>query len=349
MAPTKSSKVIVDISSMTFLKILLIFAVAAFLFYVKDIAIMLFVSLILAAAINPSVDWMQKNKVPRVLGIVFIYVLILSALFFSFYLIINPLTLEIKNLSKDFPVYWDKISTGWHEFDTFSKNQGWQKTIEDFLLSLQAGLASLASNFLGGIVSFIGSIFSFFVILVMTFYLSLYDQLIKKKIRSFLPPDKQPYFLAVINRMQEKIGFWLRGQLLLSLIIFIFCLIGLLVLGIKYAWVLALFAGITEFIPYLGPFIGAIPAIFIAFTQNPSLGFYVLVLYIIIQQSENNIIVPLLMKKAVGLNPVVVIVAMLVGAKIAGIAGVLLAVPVTTAIGVIIGDIFSQSVEKDIV
>lgn len=348
MAQTKPGKVIVDISSMTLFKILLIIVVVAFLFYVKDIAMMLFVSLILAATINPSVDWMQKNKIPRVLGIALIYVLVLSALFFSFYLILNPLTSEIKNLSKDFPIYWEKVSAGWHEFDTFSKNQGWQTVIEDSLLSLQTGLASLASNFFGGIISFIGSIFSLLVILVMTFYLSLYDQSMKKKARSFLPPDKQPYFIAVINRMQEKIGFWLRGQLLLSLIIFALSLVGLLALGVKYAWVLALFAGITEFIPYLGPFIGAVPAIFIAFTQDPTLGFYVLILYIAIQQAENNIIVPLLMKKAVGLNPVVVIVAMLVGAKVAGIAGVLLAVPVTTAIGVIASDIFGRGTEKDI-
>lgn len=348
MAQAKPGKFVVDISSATLLKILLIIFFVAFLFYVKDIAMMLFVSLILAAAINPSVDWMQKNKIPRVLGIALIYSLVLSLLFFSFYLILGPLTLEIKNLSKDFPVYWEKVSAGWHEFDAFSKSQGWQAAIEDALLSLQTGLASLASNFFGGVISFIGSIFSLLVILVMTFYLSLYDQSMKKKARSFLPPDKQPYFLAVVNRMQEKIGFWLRGQLLLSLIIFIFSLVGLLILGVKYAWVLALFAGITEFIPYLGPFIGAVPAVFIAFTQDPVLGFYVLILYIIIQQSENNIIVPLLMKKAVGLNPVVVIVAMLIGVKIAGIAGVLLAVPVTTAMGVLVADIFGRGGEKDI-
>lgn len=348
MASAKPNRTVIDISSLTLFKILFIILAIAFVFYVKDIAMMLIISLILSSAINPSVDWMQRNKVPRGLAIGLIYVIVFGALFFSFYLILNPLTQEIKNLSHEFPLYWEKVSSGWSEFDSFSKSQGWQSAISDALSSLQNGLVSIASNFLGGMVSFIGSIFSLLVVLVMTFYLSLYDQPMKKKARSFLPPDKQPYFIAVINRMQEKIGLWLRGQLLLSFVIFLFSLIGLLALGVKYAWVLALFAGITEFIPYLGPFIGAVPAIFIAFTQDPILGFYVLLLYIVIQQSENNIITPLIMKKAVGLNPVMVIVAMLIGAKIAGIAGILLAVPVATAIGVIASDIFSRDGAKDV-
>lgn len=348
MAQAKLSKVIIDISSLTLFKILFIILAIVFVFYVKDIAMMLIISLILSAAINSPVDWMQRNKIPRGLAILFIYVIVLGSLFFSFFLLLNPLTQEIKNLSREFPIYWEKISSGWDEFDSFSKNQGWEFMISDFLTSLQNGLVSIASNFLGGMVSFIGNVFSFLVVLVMTFYLSLYDQSMKKKIRSFLSPEKQPYFIAVINRIQEKIGLWLRGQLILCFLIFLLSLIGLLALGIKYAWVLALFAGITEFIPYLGPFIGAVPAIFIAFTQDPILGFYILLIYVIIQQSENNIIVPLIMKKAVGLNPIIVIMAMLIGAKIAGIAGILLAVPVATAIGVIASDIFGYNNVKNI-
>jgi len=345
MNSNKSSKVLVDISSLTLLKIILIIAIIIFLFYIKNIVVMVFIALILSATINPFIDWMQRNKIPRALGVLLIYSVVFSSLFLSVYLIINPLTIEIKNLSKDFPLYWQKLSSSWQEFDNFSKSQGWQQTIENFLSSLQTGLLSLASNFLGGIFSFVGNLISLLIILVITFYLSVYDQVMKKKIRSFLPADKQPYFLSVVNRMQERVGLWLRGQIFLSFIIFILSLIGLLILRVKYAWVLALFAGITEFIPYLGPFLGAIPAVLIAFVQNPLLGFYVLLLYIIIQQSENNIIVPLIMKKVTGLNPIIVIVAMLIGAKIASIAGVLLAIPVATIISVLFNDIFSYNDE----
>ncbi len=348
MSSSKNEKLVIDISSLTLVKILLVFLAVVFLFYVRDILLMVFIALILASAIDPSVDWLQKHKVPRILGIFFIFVVTFASMFFSFYLVVGPITTEIGNLSADFPMYWQKISSGWNELDAFSKHYGLEQGIQEALLSLQSGLTSAATNIFGGVLSFIGSMVSLVVILVMTFYLALYDQAMKKKIRLILPDGSQPYFMHLINRMQDKIGLWLRGQLFLSLLIFLFSLAGLMFLGVKYAWVLALLAGITEFIPYLGPLIGAIPAIFIAFTQSPTLGLYVVFLYIIIQQSENHLIVPLVMKKAVGLNPVVVIVAMMIGAQIAGIAGMLVAVPVTTAISVAFSDLLEHKNKSSI-
>jgi len=344
----RHEKLVIDISSLTLIKILLVFLAMVFLFYIRDIVLMVFIALILASAIDPSVDWLQKHKVPRILGIFFIFVTTFAALFFSFYLVIGPVTSEIKNLSEDFPMYWQKISAGWNELDSFSKHYGLEQGIQEALISLQSGLTSAATNIFGGILSFIGSIVSLVVILVMTFYLALYDQAMKKKARLMLPDGSQPYFMHLINRMQDKVGLWLRGQLFLSLLIFLFSLAGLMALGVKYAWVLALFAGITEFIPYLGPLIGGLPAVFIAFTQSPVLGLYVVVLYIIIQQSENHLIVPLVMKKAVGLNPVIVIVTMMIGAQIAGIGGMLMAVPVTTAISVAFSDLLEHKAKSGI-
>ena len=138
--------------------------------------------------------------------------------------------------------------------------------------------------------------------------------------------------------MQEKIGLWLRGQLVLCLIIFLMSWLGLSLLGVKYSLVLAVFAGVTEFIPYLGPFLGAIPAVFVGFTQAPYLCLLVIILYIVIQQTENLFLVPMVMKKAVGLNPVIVIISMLIGGTMAGILGILVALPVATAISVVFSD-----------
>jgi predicted PurR-regulated permease PerM len=188
------------------------------------------------------------------------------------------------------------------------------------------------------VATFFGGVFSLIVIIIITYYLSLYNQPMKRKIRSFLPAKYQPYFSHLVARMQDKIGLWLRGQLMLCLIIFFMVLIGLSLLGVKYVWVLALLAGLSEIIPYFGPIIGAVPAVFIAFTQSPELGLATLVLYFFIQQSENYLIVPKVMQKAVGLNPVVIIIAMLIGAQVAGVFGILLAVPVTTALSVAFND-----------
>jgi predicted PurR-regulated permease PerM len=148
--------------------------------------------------------------------------------------------------------------------------------------------------------------------------------------------------MQLVNRMQDKIGLWLRGQIILSVIIFLLTYLGLSILGVKYALVLALVAGLTEFVPYLGPILAAIPAVFFAFTQDPMLAVFVIVLYYIIQLFENNFIVPQLMQKVVGLNPVVSIVVLLIGFKVGGIIGVILAIPVATAIGVFAKDIFQK-------
>lgn len=130
-------------------------------------------------------------------------------------------------------------------------------------------------------------------------------------------------------------GYWLRGQLLLSLIVFVMVYIGLSILNVKYALLLALLAGLFEVVPFLGPWISAIPGVFFAFSQG-GIGKAVLVavVYLVVQQIENNLIVPKVMGKTTGLNPLVVIIAILIGARLAGAIGALLAVPVTLAITV---------------
>ncbi|HLD28115.1 MAG TPA: AI-2E family transporter, partial [Patescibacteria group bacterium] len=221
----------------------------------------------------------------------------------------------------------------------YSQSHGWSNNVQEYLASIQNNIGAAAGGVFSTVFSFFGGVVSFFVIAVITFYMTVEEQAMKRVMRSVVPVKYQPYFTHLVNRMQEKIGQWLRGQLMLSLIIFIISWLGLTLLGVKYALVLALFAGVTELVPYLGPFIGAIPAIFIAFTISPMMALWVLILYVIIQMLENHIIVPKVMQKAVGLNPIIVIVVILIGARTAGILGIIMAVPVTTAINVLVGDL----------
>jgi len=348
MATGEPKKIIIDISSLTLLKILLITAALFFLYFIRDAILIIFVSLILASAFGPWLDWMQKHKIPRALGVLAIYIILFSIIFGAIYLIIPPIIKEINELVKSFPFYYEKIAANWQSFRAFSDSHQWSQNIQSSLNGIQSSLGLAAGNVFSTIFSFFGGIFSFFIILVLTFYMAVDDQAIKKTIRSVLPIDYQPYSMHLINRIQEKIGLWLRGQIFLSLVIFAVSWIGLSILGVKYALVLAVFAGVTEIIPYLGPFIGALPAVFIAFTQSPLLGIITIVLYIVIQQSENYFLVPKVMQKAVGLNPIIVIIAIMIGAKIAGILGVLLAVPVATAISVVVSDIFKVKEEQAI-
>jgi len=337
-----SKKTTIEISTATLFKILAVVLAVIFSYFIWDIIIMSFIALVLASAISPWVDWLQKWKVPRSLSAFLIYLAAFGAVFLSLLLLIDPISIEIRNLSNDFPAYWEKLLFGWQSFERFSESHGLQQGFYDAIQSAQAAIAALVANIFGGAISFVGSVFNVLVVLIIAFYLVVYDKQMKRKIASILPGKYQDYSTHLINRMQEKIGLWLRGQLVLSLIIFLLTLGGLSIFGVKYIWVLALIAGVAEIIPYFGPIIAGVPAVFIAFTQLPFLGLLTLLLFILIQQCENYLITPQVMRKAVGLNPVIVIIAMMIGAKIAGIAGIIIAVPVTTALSVMIGDILKH-------
>lgn len=334
----QSKKVTFDISTKTIFRILLIAVLVAFLFFIRDIVIIVFVSLILSAAFNPWVDWMQKHKIPRGLGILFIYIGAFLVIGLSVYLIIPPIIFELNDLISNFPVYWTSFSSNFENFSQFVDSKGLGDNLNNMLTSMQSSVGNFAGGFLGKIYSFFDGIFSVFMIIVLTFYFTVQDKYWKKGLQYLVSEKNKEYFAGLVGRMQEKIGHWLRGQLILCVIIFLMSYLGLSVLGVKYASVLALFSGIMEFIPFIGPFLSAIPAIFIGLTQSPMLGLLVLILYVVIQQLENLIIVPNVMKRAVGLNPIIIIIVMLIGARIAGILGILLAVPVTTAASVAVKD-----------
>jgi len=340
-------KITIDVSSLTLVKILIIIVAMFFLFYIRGVLMLVFIALILASAFDPIVDWLQRKRLPRALGILIIYLCLFGIVFIAVDLIIAPISSQLKEFSQDLPVYWDKLMANWRGLQDFSEPYGLSDNIQGYLVSVQNYLGEATGNAVGGIFSFLGGILSFFLIMVMTFYFVIGDQAIKNSIRSLLPPRHQPYFTHLVNRMQDKIGLWLRGQLILCLVIFVLTWVGLTALGVKYALVLALFAGVMEIIPYLGPLLSAIPALLIAFVQSPILGLVVVIFYFVLQQLENYFIFPTIMQKAVGLNPIVVIIAMLIGAQLAGIWGILLAIPVATAIGVFWGDVMEQKKKKD--
>jgi predicted PurR-regulated permease PerM len=264
------------------------------------------------------------------------------------YLIVPPIVLEISELSNNLPmagqfrVYFaDKIAFLLSVFRDLSAVNLISYIRDNFETIGSVQLAT--SGFFSTISGLLKGVLGFFLTLVITFYMVVEENAIKKIVWSLAPKKYQIYTMHLINRMQQKIGLWLLGQLILSLIIFLFVYAGLSILGVKYALVLALIAGFTESVPYLGPIFAAIPAVFLAFAQGGLiLAVSVAVFYYIIQLTENNIIVPKLMQKVVGLNPIVSISVLMIGYSVAGIVGAILSIPVATAISVFIGDIFDH-------
>ncbi|MBU1179682.1 AI-2E family transporter [Patescibacteria group bacterium] len=331
-------KVMFDVSLGAILKVVAVILALFFLYLVRDIVVIFIVALILATLISPLSDWFAKKRIPRALAVLLIYIVLIGVLSMVLTLLIPPLVEQSGQLIQKLSVYWDDMVSRVSALKDLAVTQGWVGDAQDGLKSLQAGLPKALSGIFSTLSGFFGGIVTFILILVLTFYMVVEGDALKKFFKSIAPERYQPHLVGLMTRAQHKIGLWLRGALTLGLIVGIFVYIGLTILGVKYALVLAILAGLLELIPYFGPPIAAVPAVFLAFSQAPIKGFLVLALYVIIQQLENNILVPKVMQKAVGLNPVVSILSLGIGFKLAGFLGAILAIPVATAVGVFVMD-----------
>jgi predicted PurR-regulated permease PerM len=332
----------INISTSTIFRVILILLGLFFLFIVRDIVLIVFISIVIAAAVDGPVSWLQRRRVPRFLGVIFIYLVVILILALLMTLVVPPLAQQVKQLAGSFPEFVDKTETAIEQW--WGQYQGGGEQAQNILRDFSNRLSELTGNIFSGIVSLFGGIFSVFIILVISFYLALRENGMKSFVLSLTPYDHRHYVSDLIDRIYRRIGGWLRGQLLLMVVIGVLTYIGLLIFGVKYALTLAIIAGVLEIIPYLGPILAAIPAVVLAFLQSPVLAVWVVVLYIVIQQVENYVVVPQVMKKTVGLNPITIIIVMLIGAKLAGILGVVLSVPLAAAISEFWGDIREKKI-----
>ena len=333
-----SSRKIVEISPKTMIWALLIGALSVLLFMVRDIIGVLIFAIIIASALEPLLQYGESKKIPRLLSLISIY-LLFFVLFAALIYIILPLMLDqFRDFSENYPTYFGKIEevTG-----TITFIPGLSTNIHDLLIQLTGQIPSFTS-LISYASSIFGGIFSFLIILVVSFYLSLSRGALDDFLSSVLPPQFEAYAHGLWVRAQKKMGRWLQAQLLLSVFMAVVVGVGLWILGVKYAFLLAVVVGVLEIVPFVGPIIAAGLAIILALWQSAVLGLWTLIFFIVVQQLENHILVPLLIKKLIGLNPVAVILAILVGAKLGGILGILLAVPLAAVVDEFFTDLAKQ-------
>jgi len=334
-----------NLSYTSILKVILVFLIIFFLYLIREVIALVFVAVVLAAALDPFVDFFQKNKIPRAVSILVIYLVIFAVFSLVIVLLIPPVSEQVGQLAKNLPDYYERVLLGINEI---RDGGGQSATLPEALGSLSDNLAEATKGVFTTLTGIFGGLISLISVLVIVFYLVVEEKGLKHFIRFVTPNQYQAYVTNLVDRIQVKMGLWLRGQLTLMLIVGLMTYIGLMIMGVKYALLLALIAGLTEIIPFVGPFIGAVPAIFIAFSDSWVKAILVGVLYIIVQQLENHILVPKVMQKSVGLNPVIVIVAILIGGKLGGIIGALLAVPVAAMISVFLSDLMPKNKEAEV-
>ena len=331
----------ITIDTWSILKVIGILLTVAFLYIIRDVLGLVFAALFLAALMHPSARYLAKKGIPKGLTVLFLYILLFGSAVLAVGLLLPPLIEQTSNLLNSFGFSWKTLSDAAEWLKKFSINQGVSENIKAGVQTLESGqIWQAASGLFATLADVFGGIVGFIVVLVMAYYMVVQEQEARNVFHNFVPDEYKEISATVLKSVEEKIGKWLIGQLLLCLIIGLLYYVGLSIIGLDNALVLAFFGGFTEFIPYLGPILGAIPVIILALTQSPFTALLALIVIIVIQQLEGHIIVPKVMQKAVGLNPLVSIVALLVGAKLFGMVGALLAIPVATAVSAVLSELY---------
>ncbi|OGG12401.1 hypothetical protein A3J20_03910 [Candidatus Gottesmanbacteria bacterium RIFCSPLOWO2_02_FULL_42_29] len=295
-----------------------------FLVQIADILFWLFVSFILMAAFKPTVDYLEGKKFPRVLAILLIYTILLFAVSFVVSTIVPPLISQTITLIERLPGYLRSVLPF--------------VTINPAVVSQQ--IAPLGQNLVRLSLGIFSNVIALFTIIVITFYLLLERKNLNSYLTFLLGERAGNNVVTVINKVEERLGAWVRGQLTLIFAIGILTYIGLVILGIPYALPLAILAAMLEIVPNIGPVLSAIPAVIVAFAVSSLHPLFTIIMYIIIQQLENQVIVPIVMRRMVGLPPLVTIVAILIGVKLAGVRGAIMAVPVVVTFEAIFTEYF---------
>ncbi|MDP3245222.1 MAG: AI-2E family transporter [bacterium] len=342
-----SREVEIKISAWIILKIIGVGVGLWLVYLISDIIAMVAVALIFAAIIGPAADWFAKKKIPRPVGVVIIYIVLFSLIGLVIGLLVPPLISEIKDLANNFSYLWEKVASSFVGLKDYGGTASlFPQTVEKALSTLQSFLTSIISGAFTTVTNIFGGVFSFIAVAVITFYLVIQEDALKKMFYHFIPDRHVSFVEDICGKMQKKIALWLRGQLILCLVVGLVSYVGLLILGVKYALLLGILAGLMEIVPYAGPFLGGTVAVLFALAQSPFKAFMVVILYVIIQQLENNLLVPKVMEKVVGINPITSIIALLVGFRLGGIVGMLFAIPVATALEVLIRAFVKKSWPK---
>jgi len=365
--PDNHKNVNITITSGTIIKTIVFIILLGVLFAIKDLILVVLVAIVIASAIEPFVRWLGKYHIHRILAVILMYVILAGIFIAIFYFFVPSLLNDTASFIGSVPKYIDSFSA----FDPFGKigianpgqiaqnlSEGLSQSqkiatsinsgsfIQD-INNISSSLSSFSEGFTNTVGAIFGGILSFILIIVLSFYFAVQENGIANFLKVVTPLQYEKYVVNLWRRAEDKIGKWMQGQLLLAVIIAVLVYLGLTILGVKNALFLAFLAGLFETIPLFGPILSAIPAIISAYAGSGlTSALLVTGLYLIIHQFENQLIYPLVVKKIVGVPPILVILALIIGWQLGGFLGLILSVPAAATLMEFFDDLQSQKLTK---
>jgi predicted PurR-regulated permease PerM len=314
------------ITTATFVRLLAVIFGLLLVWALRDIILLLFLSMILAAAIGPWIDALSRRGLPRPVGVLIVYSAIVGLLVAIILLLIPAVTREAASLATRFPDYYQRV------VDFFSSREAGATSLS----GASSNFSALSRGVFAGLKGVAGGFGSFIIVLVITFYFTVGEENLRRFWLRLAPVSQRERLSRITATAVERISNWFRGQLVVSLVVGSVSYLALTIIGIPDALLLSIVAGVAAFVPLVGAAIGILPAVFVALTVSVTKALIVLVVAIPLYQLTANVLVPKLFARAVGLNPVVIVIVMLIGAKLAGGLGLILAIPVSSIIDVVV-------------
>lgn len=318
----------IEITTSTILKTIAIILGLWLAYYILDVIILLFVVVMLTVALEPIVTKITLWGVPKVLSIIIVFVVLIALFGLAIYIVIPPLVEQVQSLANNAPVYINKFT----DFSSGYSTQATQKILD----TVSNSLGKYTEGIVGATVALFGGIVSALTVVVLTFYLLIEERTIRKSLLDLVSLKNKARIADMSRRMGIKIGLWLRGEFSLMVLVGLMITLAMQVIGAPYALAIGVTAGLLELVPLLGPIIAGALGAFIVFASGAPLWQVgaLIVIFIVVQQIENQILVPKIMQKAIGVSPVVVIIAILVGGRLLGVGGAVLAIPIVGIISV---------------
>jgi predicted PurR-regulated permease PerM len=327
-----TSRLVFDISWSAIWKILAVVVGIWLVFTLKDFLILLFFVFIFIGTVNPTITLWQK-RMPRVVAVFLVYAIVLAAIAILAYLVFPPLIAQVNDLFHSLP---NLIKSFGNKLQSVRTPQT-APYIDRFLSEMSGGLNGVGAGFFNTTAGVVTIVAGFITGVVLSFYMLLEERNARLFFNQVLPYDKYDVLYLMITQIADRMGSWMRGQIALMLALAVANYITYLVIGVPSALALAVWAGLCEAVPYVGPFLGVVPGLILAI-MNGSVLQVILVLalnLLLLHQLESNILAPKIMSKAIGLSPVLVIISLIVGTELFGMVGAVIAVPVAAALSVV--------------
>lgn len=315
----------------------------AILWAAREALLLVYVSALIAMGFSPLVRWLEQGprrarmRVPRWFAILVIYLAVISVVLLVGAVVIPPLVAQATALWGRMPSEFDKLQTQLIHYRLLRRRMTLAEAVQNAPSGSSA--AAAVSTVIGALSSFAGGVFGIVTVLILSFYFLVEARTMFDYVVRFLPEERRGDVAVAAREAVVKVSAWLRAQVVLAGVMGTFAAVGLGYLEVPYFYVIAVVAAIGEMIPFIGPIIGGLTAVAVALTVSLQLALTVGTYFLVLHQLESNILVPKIMERRVGVSPVAVMIALLIGGSVWGVIGAILAIPTVAIISVIIEDL----------